>query len=216
MIEMPPLQFAEVNGIRMGYYEAGPKSDKPPIVLCHGWPELAFSWRHQIKALSEAGIRVIAPDQRGYGATDRPEPVEAYDMEHLTGDLVGLLDHLKIDKAIFVGHDWGGFIVWQMPLRHIDRVAGVIGVNTPHYGRLPADPIELFRKRFGDSMYIVQFQDPGARAGQDLRQPGRADVRRLHAQAAAAQGRRFGPAVCRRCRRFGQDQPGLSADDRRL
>ena len=160
MIEMPPLQFAQVNGIRMGYYEAGPKSDTPPVVLCHGWPEMAFSWRHQIKALSEAGIRVIAPDQRGYGATDRPEPVEAYDMEHLTGDLVGLLDHLKIDKAIFVGHDWGGFIVWQMPLRHIDRVAGVIGVNTPHYDRLPADPIELFRKRFGDSMYIVQFQDP--------------------------------------------------------
>ena len=125
MIEMPPLQFAEVNGIRMGYYEAGPKSDTPPLILCHGWPEIAFSWRHQIKALSEAGIRVIAPDQRGYGATDRPEPVEAYDMEHLTGDLVGLLDHLKIDKAIFVGHDWGGFIVWQMPLRHIDRVAGV-------------------------------------------------------------------------------------------
>jgi pimeloyl-ACP methyl ester carboxylesterase len=80
MIEMPPLQFAEVNGIRMGYYEAGPKSDKPPVVLCHGWPELAFSWRHQIKALSEAGIRVIAPDQRGYGATDRPEAVEDYDM----------------------------------------------------------------------------------------------------------------------------------------
>jgi pimeloyl-ACP methyl ester carboxylesterase len=81
-------------------------------------------------------------------------------MEHLTGDLVGLLDHLKIDKAIFVGHDWGGFVVWQMPLRHLDRVAGVVGVNTPHWGRSPADPIELFRKRFGDSMYIVQFQDP--------------------------------------------------------
>jgi pimeloyl-ACP methyl ester carboxylesterase len=159
MIEMPPLQFANTNGIRMGYYEAGPKTDTPPVILCHGWPEIAFSWRHQIKALAAAGIRVIAPDQRGYGATERPEPVEAYDMEHLTGDLVGLLDHLGIDKAIFVGHDWGGFIVWQMPLRHIDRVAGVVGVNTPHYPRLPADPIELFRKRFGDSMYIVQFQD---------------------------------------------------------
>jgi pimeloyl-ACP methyl ester carboxylesterase len=160
MIEMPPLQFARTNGIRMGYYEAGPKTDAPPVVLCHGWPEIAFSWRHQIKALSEAGIRVIAPDQRGYGATDRPEPVEAYDMEHLTGDLVGLLDHLKIDKAIFVGHDWGGFVVWQMPLRHLGRVAGVVGVNTPHWDRAPADPIELFKKRFGDSMYIVQFQDP--------------------------------------------------------
>lgn len=160
MIEMPPLQFAQTNGIRMGYYEAGPLTDKPPVVLCHGWPEIAFSWRHQIKALGDAGIRVVAPDQRGYGATDRPEPVEAYDMEHLTGDLIGLLDHLKIDKAIFVGHDWGGFVVWQMPLRHPSRVAGVVGVNTPHLARAPADPIELFRKRFGDQMYIVQFQDP--------------------------------------------------------
>ena len=164
MIEMPPLQFAETNGIRMGFYEAGPKTDRSPVVLCHGWPEIAFSWRHQIKALAEAGIRVIAPDQRGYGATDRPEPVEAYDLAHLTGDLVGLLDHLKIDKAIFVGHDWGGFVVWQMALRHCDRVAGVVGVNTPHYDRAPADPIELMRKRFGDQMYIVQFQNPGCEA----------------------------------------------------
>ncbi|HET7888319.1 MAG TPA: alpha/beta hydrolase [Bradyrhizobium sp.] len=164
MIEMPPLQFAQVNGIRMGFYEAGPKSDAPPMVLCHGWPEIAFSWRYQIKALSEAGIRVIAPDQRGYGATERPEPVEAYDLEHLTGDLVGLLDHLGIDKAIFVGHDWGGFVVWQMPLRHPGRVAGVVGVNTPHLPRAPIDPIELFRKRFGDQMYIVQFQDPSREA----------------------------------------------------
>jgi len=164
MFEMPPLQFAETNGIRMGFYEAGPQSDAPPIILCHGWPEIAFSWRYQIKALSEAGIRVIAPDQRGYGATDRPEPVEAYDLEHLTGDLVGLLDHLKIDKAIFVGHDWGGFVIWQMALRHRDRVAGVVGVNTPHYDRAPADPIELMRKRYGEQMYIVQFQNPAREA----------------------------------------------------
>jgi pimeloyl-ACP methyl ester carboxylesterase len=160
MIEMPPLQFAQTNGIRMGFYDAGLKTDKPPLVLCHGWPEIAFSWRYQIKALSEAGLRVIAPDQRGYGATDRPEPVEAYDLEHLTGDLVGLLDHLGIDKAIFVGHDWGGFVVWQMAMRHRDRVAGVVGVNTPHIPRPPADPIELFRRRYGETMYIVQFQDP--------------------------------------------------------
>ncbi len=160
MIEMPPQQFADVNGIQMAYYDAGPKSDTPPLVLCHGWPEIAFSWRHQLKALADAGIRVIAPDQRGYGATDRPEAVEDYDLDHLTSDLVGLLDHLKIDKAIFVGHDWGGFVVWQMPLRHPSRVAGVVGINTPHAARAPVDPIDIFRKRFGDSMYIVQFQDP--------------------------------------------------------
>ncbi len=160
MIEMPPLQFADTNGIRMGYYAAGPVSDPLPMVLCHGWPELAFSWRHQIKALSEAGIRVIAPDQRGYGATQRPERVEDYDLDHLTADMVGLLDHLGIDKAIFVGHDWGGFVVWGLPLRHPARVAGVAALNTPHLPRPPIDPIELLRTRFGDDMYIVQFQDP--------------------------------------------------------
>jgi len=162
--EMPPLKFAMTNGIRMGYYEAGPVTDTPPLVLCHGWPEMAFSWRHQIKALAAAGIRVIAPDQRGCGATVGPDAVEGYDLEHLSADLVGLLDHLKIEKAIFVGHDWGGFIVWQMPLRHPSRVAGVIGVNTPHTPRAPIDPIQIFRKRFGERMYIVQFQDPAGGA----------------------------------------------------
>ena len=185
MIEMPPLQFAQTNGIRMGYYEAGPNTDKPPVILCHGWPEMAFSWRHQIKALSEAGIRVIAPDQRGYGATDRPEPVEAYDMEHLTGDLVGLMDHLKIDKAIFVGHDWGGFIVWQMPLRHPARVAGVVGVNTPHWDRAPVDPIELFRKRYGDRCISSSFRIPRASRTRFL---------------AAASSRRLIPSCASLCR----------------
>lgn len=159
MIDMPPLHFAEVNGIRMGYYDSGPIDDTPPMVLCHGWPELAFSWRHQIKALAAAGIRVIAPDQRGFGATDRPAAVEDYDIAHLTADLVGLLDHLQIDRAIFVGHDWGGFVVWQMPLLYPDRVKGVVGINTPHLARAPADPIAIYRKRFGDMMYVVQFQD---------------------------------------------------------
>ncbi|MCU0920406.1 MAG: alpha/beta hydrolase [Burkholderiaceae bacterium] len=159
-IDMPPRQFAQSNGIRMAYHEAGPSTDTPPLVLCHGWPELAFSWRHQIRALAAAGIRVIAPDQRGYGATDRPAAVEAYDLEQLTADLVGLLDHLRIDQAIFVGHDWGGFVVWQMPLRHRARVAGVVSLNTPHTPRAPVDPIQILRKRFGELMYIVQFQNP--------------------------------------------------------
>ena len=155
MIEMPPLKFANTNGIRMGYYEAGPADGKVPVVLCHGWPEIAFSWRHQIKALGEAGIRVMAPDQRGYGVTDRPEKVEDYDLAHLTGDLVGLLDLLGVERAVFVGHDWGGFVAWGMPMYHPSRVAGVVGVNTPHLPRAPIDPIELFRKRFGDTMYIM-------------------------------------------------------------
>ena len=161
MLEMPPLQFADLPGLRMGYYEAGPRTDPTPIVLLHGWPELAFSWRHQIKACADAGRRVIAPDQRGYGATPGPEPVEAYDLDHLTGDVAHLLDHLKIDKAIVVGHDWGGIVGWGFALRRPERTAGVVGVNTPHLPRSPADPIALFRQRFGDSMYIVRFQDSG-------------------------------------------------------
>ncbi len=158
---MPPVQYADVNGIRMAYYEAGPQGEGAPLVFCHGFPELAFSWRHQIKALSEAGRWVIAPDQRGYGLTDRPDAVESYDIENLCADLVALLDHKGIAKAIFVGHDWGGFIVWYMAIRHPDRVAGVIGLNTPFNERAPVDPIAIMRKRMGDRMYIVHFQTPG-------------------------------------------------------
>ena len=158
--QMPPVNRAQVNGIELAYYEAGPR-DGVPLILCHGFPELAFSWRHQIKAFAEAGRWVIAPDQRGYGLTSRPEAVTDYDLEHLTGDLVGLLDHLGVEQAIFCGHDWGGFVVWQMPLMHPDRVAGVIGLNTPFIPRAPADPIAIMRMRFGPDMYIVWFQTPG-------------------------------------------------------
>ena len=162
--QMPPVQHAQVNGIDMAYYEVGPRQGVP-IVFCHGFPELAFSWRHQLKAFEAAGRWAIAPDQRGYGGTSRPEAVTDYDMAHLTGDLVALLDHLGVEKAIFCGHDWGGIVVWQMPLLHPDRVAGVIGVNTPFMQRPPADPIAIMRARFGEQMYIVHFQKPGEADG---------------------------------------------------
>jgi pimeloyl-ACP methyl ester carboxylesterase len=158
--QMPPAQYADVNGIRMAYYESGPRTGVP-VIFCHGFPELAFSWRHQLKAFADAGRWAIAPDQRGYGLTERPAAVEAYDIEQLTGDLVGLLDHLGVEKAIFCGHDWGGIVVWQMALRHPERVAGVIGVNTPFMPRSPVDPIAIMRQRMGEDMYIVHFQRPG-------------------------------------------------------
>ena len=158
--QMPPVKRAGVNGIEMAYYEAGPRQGAP-VILCHGFPELAFSWRHQLKAFAEAGRWVIAPDQRGYGLSSQPERVSDYDMQHLTGDLVGLLDHLGVKQAIFCGHDWGGIVVWQLPLMHPDRVAGIIGLNTPFMPRAPADPIALMRMRFGPDMYIVWFQTPG-------------------------------------------------------
>ena len=160
---MPERQFIQTNGIRMAVYAAGPEDSAfPPIILCHGFPELAFSWRHQLRDLAAQGFRVIAPDQRGYGDTDAPEAVEAFTLEELCLDLVGLLDAFGIEKAVFCGHDWGGFVVWQMAMRHPDRVAGVIGVNTPFTKRAPMDPIALYRRRFGDDMYIVFFQQPEA------------------------------------------------------
>ena len=157
---MPPQKRAAVNGVELAYYEVGPR-EGVPVVFCHGFPELAFSWRHQLKAFEAAGRWAIAVDQRGYGASSRPDAVADYDMAHLTGDLVALLDHLGAEKAIFCGHDWGGIVVWQMPLLHPDRVAGVIGVNTPFMRRPPADPIAIMRARFGEQMYIVHFQKPG-------------------------------------------------------
>lgn len=160
MVAWPEPHFVKTNGIDMAVCEAGPK-DGIPVVLCHGFPELAYSWRHQLPALAAAGYRAIAPDQRGYGRTSRPEAVTDYDMEHLTGDLVGLLDALGLKDAIFCGHDWGGLVVWQMPLFHPKRVKGVIGVNTPFLPRGPMDPIAGMRAVFGEDMYIVYFQKPG-------------------------------------------------------
>ncbi len=136
----------------------------PAVVLCHGFPELAYSWRHQIPALAAAGLRVVAPDQRGYGGSDAPEPIEAYDLEHLTGDLVALLDALGIERAVFAGHDWGGFVAWAMPVLHPERTAGVIGVNTP-YIAFPTTAV--LRQLFGDDekLYILWFQTPGVAEG---------------------------------------------------
>lgn len=185
---MPPVQRAAVNGVEIAYYEAGPR-EGAPIVLCHGFPELAFSWRHQIKALADAGRWVIAPDQRGYGLSSKPANVTDYDLEHLTGDLVGLLDHLGVEKAVFVGHDWGGIVTWQMPLMHPERVAGVIGLNTPFMPRAPADPIVIMRNRFGPDMYIVWFQnpdDPEATLGADPDKTMRFFMRKPAALAAAS------------------------------
>ncbi len=151
-------RIVETNGIRMALYEQG---QGVPVIMCHGFPELAYAWRHQIPAVAAAGFRAIAPDQRGYGMTDQPQDIASYDIHHLTGDLVGMLDALEIEKAVFVGHDWGGMITWAMPLLHPTRVAGVIGVNTPFLPRAPMDPIALMRAAYGEDMYIVYFQKPG-------------------------------------------------------
>ena len=154
---MPEPRFIETNGIRMGVYEAG---EGLPIVFCHGFPELAYSWRHQIKVFSEAGYRAIAPDQRGYGLTDRPGDITDYTFRELCGDMAGLLDALQLDRAVFCGHDFGGGVVWMMPRYRPDRVAGVIGVNTPaRHPDHPAPPNPLIVQ--SERYYVATSQPPG-------------------------------------------------------
>ncbi len=165
----PEPRFVRSNGIRMAVYEQG---EGLPVVFSHGFPELAYSWRHQLPALAASGFRAIAPDQRGYGLTDRPEDVAAYDIVQLAADLIGLLDALGIEKAVFCGHDWGGAVVWAVGQLHPSRVAGIIGVNTPFLPRPPRPPVEMLRAMMGPEHYIVHFQTPGdadVRLARDVR-----------------------------------------------
>ena len=147
-----------VNGIELHLLEQG---EGPLVVLCHGFPELAWSWRHQIPALAEAGYRVVAPDMRGFGASSVPAEVEAYDILELCGDLEGLLDAEGAEQAVLIGHDWGAHAVWQMAIVHPERVRAVAGLSVPFVPRPPAPPIPIMRRHLGEDFYIVWFQEPG-------------------------------------------------------
>ena len=150
-----------VDEVDLHVLDAGPE-DGPTVVLAHGFPELAYSWRHQIPALADAGYRVLAPDQRGFGRSSRPDAVTDYDVHHLAGDLVALLDAVGADDAVFAGHDWGAMLVWQLALLHPDRVRGVVGLSVPFLPRTKRPPVEMMRERFaGSFFYIVYFQEPG-------------------------------------------------------
>jgi len=152
----PEPGFVDTNGIRMAVYEQG---QGPAVILLHGFPELAFSWRYQLPALADAGFRAIAPDQRGYGMTDAPPDVSDYGAGELIADAQGLLDSLGIESAVFVGHDWGAMLLWQMAMLAPERIEKLVILNIPHFPRFPVDPIEVMRQRLGDDFYIVNFQN---------------------------------------------------------
>jgi len=156
MTSFPKPNIINTGEIDMAVHELG---DGPPVILVHGFPELAFSWRHQLPALAAAGYRAIAPDMRGYGATDKPRDVADYTIQHLLGDLEGLMDALSIERAVFVGHDWGAMLVWHMALLAPERMAGLITLNIPHIPRPPINPITYMRLKLGKDFYIVNFQD---------------------------------------------------------
>jgi len=133
----------------------------PLVVLAHGFPELAYSWRHQIRALADAGYRVLAPDMRGYGHSARPRSVEAYDVLTVGEDLIGLLDAVGERQAVFVGHDWGASVVWQLARAHPERVRAVAGLSVPFAPRAPVAPLTIMRRRLGEDFYMAWFQQLG-------------------------------------------------------
>ena len=149
------------NGISMHVAEAG---EGFPIVFCHGWPELWYSWRHQLRALSDAGFRAIAPDMRGYGGTDAPADPAQYRTSVICADIAGLLDALEIEKAVIVGHDWGGYHIWQFGLRYPERTERLVGLNTPYNPPGPIPPSEALHAVFGAGdrgYYMLYNQKPG-------------------------------------------------------
>ncbi|WFE28233.1 alpha/beta hydrolase [Solwaraspora sp. WMMD791] len=165
-MNFPEPSLVPVNGVKLEVFEAGRRNAGKPIVLCHGWPEHAYSWRHQMPALAAAGYHVIVPNQRGYGNSSRPTEVTDYDIAHLSGDLVALLDHYGYDDATFVGHDWGAMVVWGLTLLHPDRVNKVINLSLPYQERGETPWIELMEAIRGADFYFVHFN----------RQPGVADA----------------------------------------
>lgn len=165
-INFPKPTRVHANGIELEVFEAGRENTGNPIVLCHGWPEHAYSWRHQMPALAEAGYHVIVPNQRGFGNSSCPTNVTDYDIEHLTGDLVSLLDHYGYENAIFVGHDWGANIVWGLSLLHPTRVDKIINLALPYQERGDTPWIEMMEMFLGEDNYFVHFN----------RQPGVADA----------------------------------------
>jgi pimeloyl-ACP methyl ester carboxylesterase len=148
----------ETNGIHMHIAESGAG---PLVVLCHGFPESWYSWRHQLPALAEAGFHAVAPDMRGYGQTDRPEQLDRYTLLHLVGDVVGLLDALGTKTAVIVGHDWGAPVAWYAALLRPDRFRGVIGLSVPFVPRPPVRPTSIMPQTEDAQFFQLYFQSPG-------------------------------------------------------
>ena len=151
-------RIVETNGIRLHLAEQGAG---PLVVLCHGFPESWYSWRHQLAALAAAGFHAVAPDMRGYGRSDRPEEIDRYTLLHLVGDMVGVLDALKAEQAVIVGHDWGAPVAWSAALLRPDRFRGVIGLSVPYIPRGRMRPTSVMPQNADALFYQLYFQSPG-------------------------------------------------------
>ena len=165
----------ESNGIRMHVAEAG---QGPLVVMCHGFPESWYSWRHQITALAAAGYHAVAPHMRGYGDTDAPAEIEAYTLLHLVGDMVGLVRALGEKTAVIAGHDWGAPVAWHSALVRPDVFRAVIGLSVPFRPRGGARPTTIMPRTDEAMFYQLYFQTPGV-AESELERDVRSTIRRL-------------------------------------
>ena len=171
----PTQRMIESNGIRLNIAEQG---KGPVVLLCHGFPESWYSWRHQIDALAAAGFHAVAPDMRGYGKSDAPEAIDQYTIFHLVGDLVGLLDAIEVPKAVIVGHDWGATVAWQAARLRPDRFPAVVGLSVPFRPRSPVRPTSVMPQTADAQFYQLYFQEPGVAEAEFERDP-RSTVRNM-------------------------------------
>jgi pimeloyl-ACP methyl ester carboxylesterase len=181
------FKMIETRGIRLRCMVEG---SGPLCVLVHGFPESWYSWRHQIDPLIGAGFRVAALDVRGYGGSDKPHAIEAYDLTEMTDDVIGVIDALAgpESQAILIGHDWGAPIVWTTAIRYPDRVRAVIGMSVPHLGRGEHPPIAIFKQIYKDKFfYQIYFQKPGV-AEAELEADIPATLRKTYYNASGAEG----------------------------
>jgi pimeloyl-ACP methyl ester carboxylesterase len=178
-------RIVDTNGIRLHVAEQG---EGPLVLLCHGFPESWYSWRHQLRALAEAGFHAVAPDMRGYGQSEAPAEIERYTLLHLVGDMVGLLDALGEPTAVIAGHDWGAPVAWHSALLRPDRFRAVIGLSVPFRPRGSTRPTAAMARTDDAVFYQLYFQEPGvaeAELGRDVR----STVRRI-LYSGGGEGRR--------------------------
>ena len=149
----------KANGINLHVAEAG---EGPLVLMLHGFPELWYSYRHQLPALAAAGYHAVAPDRRGHGESDKPQEIEAYSMREMINDALGILDALGEEQAVIVGHDWGAPIAWNSAALHPGRYRAVVGLSVPFLPRSPMPPTTMFKAIFQDKFfYMLYFQEPG-------------------------------------------------------
>jgi epoxide hydrolase A/B len=180
----------ETNGIRMHVAEQG---DGPLVLLCHGFPESWYSWRHQLAALAAAGFHAVAPDMRGYGQTEQPAEIDQYTLLHLVGDMVGLADALGGGPAVIAGHDWGAPVAWHAALLRPDRFRAVIGLSVPFRPRGSVRPSTAMPQTDDAVFYQLYFQAPGV-AEAELSRDVRSGIRRV-LYAGSGEGRQAGAGL---------------------